>query len=138
MAGTLILEEKRRYEEEGRPRRLKVCVSHSHSCNHLTTFQCGVFFAGWPPIKINKDGEAQCLLADECDDVIDVPTLHIVGCNDPWLNGSLALFALCNDDVAVLFDHGKGHTVPRDAVTTRELARSLNESVKKCQTTVCA
>lgn len=50
------------------------------------------------------DGKAQLLLSDECEDEIDIPTCHIVGCADPWLQGSLALYNLCNDDLATLFD----------------------------------
>ena len=67
----------------------------------------------------------QCLLADESENIIDVPTCHIVGCNDPYLDGALALFSMCEEDTATLFDHGKGHTVPRDARTIKELASTL-------------
>jgi Serine hydrolase (FSH1). len=77
----------------------------------------------------------ECVLADECEDVIDVPSCHIIGCNDPYIHGAMALFSVCDEDTAVMFDHGKGHTVPRDAQTIRELAdviSGLRQKGKEC------
>ncbi|KAG5984185.1 hypothetical protein E4U55_005798 [Claviceps digitariae] len=117
VAASLILEEKRRFEEEGRPRRIM--------SPPIDPLKNAVFFAGWPPIRL-ADGAVECLLADECDNVIDVPTCHVVGCNDPYINGAMALFGMCDEDSAVLFDHGKGHTVPRDQRTLQELVSVIN------------
>ncbi|KAH8655790.1 serine hydrolase FSH [Xylariales sp. PMI_506] len=114
MAATLILEEQRRFEEEGTPRRLK----------------CAAFFAGWPPVKI-VDGKVETMLADVTDDMLDIPTFHIVGCNDPYIQGAMALFNTCDEDHAILFDHGKGHTVPRDQRTIKELATAFEQFVAK-------
>ncbi|KAB2571686.1 putative duf341 domain containing protein [Lasiodiplodia theobromae] len=108
-AASLVLEERRRFEEYGIPRRIKAAI----------------FLAGWPPLKLENNGEVHALLADECDDVIDIPTCHIVGCYDPYIHGAMALFNLCDEDTAELFDHGKGHTVPRDAATLRELGEAI-------------
>ncbi|KAG6321610.1 hypothetical protein E4U22_001697 [Claviceps purpurea] len=110
VAASLILEEQRRYVEEGRARRIKSAV----------------FFAGWPPVRLVGD-TVECLLADECDTVIDIPTCHVVGCNDPYIDGAMALFSMCDEDSALLFDHGKGHTVPRDPRTLQELVSVVNE-----------
>lgn len=107
-AASLILEERDRWEKQGRPRRIKRAI----------------FFAGWPPLSLT-DGKARVLLADECEDVIDVPSLHIVGCSDPYILGAMALFNMCDEDSAELFDHGKGHTVPRDARTIKELVDAI-------------
>lgn len=69
----------------------------------------------------------QWFLADECeDDFIDVPTCHIIGCKDPYLDGAMALFSVCDEDSATLFEHGKGHTVPRDTQTIEELVGVLH------------
>ncbi|KAK5999128.1 hypothetical protein PT974_01517 [Cladobotryum mycophilum] len=108
-AATLVLEEKRLFEEEGRPRHLKSAI----------------FFAGWPPVAITKDG-VKTLLSDECEEFIDLPSCHIVGCNDPYIHGAMALYSMCDEDTAILFDHGKGHTVPRDEQTILELAESID------------
>ena len=62
LAATYLLEEQRRQREEGRPRRLK----------------CGIFITGWPAMTPDKG----FILADEDDEeveLIDVPTLHVVG-----------------------------------------------------------
>ncbi|RYP44956.1 hypothetical protein DL768_008641 [Monosporascus sp. mg162] len=86
--------------------------------------QYGIFFAGWPPVRLQGD-HIQVLLADEVENAIDVPTCHVIGCNDPYIHGAMALYSMCDEDTALLFDHGKGHTVPRDARTTRELAEAV-------------
>ncbi|KAK5663305.1 hypothetical protein OQA88_3733 [Cercophora sp. LCS_1] len=108
LASTIVLEEIRRCEAEGRPRQIKY----------------GVFFAGWPPIQL-RSNTVQFMLADECDSVLNVPSCHVIGCNDPYVHGSMALFSLCDEDTAVLFDHGGGHTLPRDQRTIRELASTV-------------
>ena len=73
----------------------------------------------------------ECLLADECDNIIDVPTCHVVGCNDPYIHGAMALFSMCDEDLATLFDHGKGHTIPRDNRTIQELALAIERTWMK-------
>ncbi|KAL7928958.1 serine hydrolase FSH [Trichoderma chlorosporum] len=110
-AASLILEEQRLFREEGRPRHIK----------------CAIFFAGWPPVRI-IDGRVQTLLADQHDEMIDIPTCHVVGCNDPYIDGAIALYGMCDEDMAILFDHGKGHTVPRDELTVRELAETIEKT----------
>ena len=83
---------------------------------------------------MRMEGErVKCVLADECEDVIDIPSCHVVGCNDPYVQGSMALYSMCDEDTAVLFDHGKGHTVPRDAKTVSELAVAIGDSISKAQ-----
>ncbi|KAJ5744005.1 hypothetical protein N7533_008875 [Penicillium manginii] len=91
MAATFILDEQRRFEEEGR----------------------GV------------------LLADEVEDMIDVPTLHVVGANDPFRHGAYALYNVCDPDTAIFFDTGKGHTIPRSGLVINELANAVRDIVEK-------
>ncbi|KAE9366808.1 hypothetical protein N431DRAFT_350052 [Stipitochalara longipes BDJ] len=110
MGGSLILDELRRYETEGRPRQIKMAV----------------FFAGWPPLKPESD---EILLVDTCEDFIDVPTLHCIGATDPYVQGARALFDVCDPDSAILFDHGKGHTIPRDAQTLKELSDAIRRLI---------
>lgn len=61
IAATFILDEQRRLKETGRERRIK----------------CAMFITGWPPVNPKKG----IILADQDDDLIDVPTLHVVGAN---------------------------------------------------------
>lgn len=112
VAATLILEERRRWEVEGRPRRIKRAI----------------FFSGWPPLSM-AGGKVQVLLADQCQDVIDIPTLHVVGYSDPYILGAISLFNMCNQDSAEMFDHGKGHTLPRDAETIKELGDAVDRLI---------
>jgi hypothetical protein len=70
------------------------------------------------------------ILPEEDDDMIDVPTCHIVGCTDPYLYGAMTLFQICDEDTATLFDHGKGHTLPRDPTTITELSDSINTTLE--------
>jgi hypothetical protein len=85
-----------------------------------SSFQCAVFFAGWPPLA--TEGNNTLLLSDEVGELITIPTFHVVGASDPYLPGCMALYNVCDGDVAELFDHGKGHMIPRDAVTVKELS----------------
>jgi hypothetical protein len=39
----------------------------------------------------------------------------------------MALYALCDSDAATIFDHGKGHAVPRESQTIEELAAVVDE-----------
>jgi hypothetical protein len=50
-----------------------------------------------------------------------------VGSLDPYLDGSMALFNVCNPDTAILFDHAKGHTLPRDKDTVTELCDVIRD-----------
>ncbi|KAL3425314.1 hypothetical protein PVAG01_02105 [Phlyctema vagabunda] len=110
LAGTFILDEARRLKEEGRPRSIKRAV----------------FFAGWPPLTpVNF----RLVLADESEDVIDIPTCHVVGADDPYIKGALCLYGVCEPDDAILFDHGKGHTIPRDNKTVHELGDAIRGMV---------
>ncbi|ROV97403.1 hypothetical protein VMCG_06948 [Cytospora schulzeri] len=108
-AATLILEERKRAQQYGRQRRIKRAI----------------FFAGWPPMSISGD-KVQVVLADQSQGVIDIPTLHIVGCSDPYILGAVALYNMCERSSAEMFDHGKGHTVPRDSRTIQELCDSID------------
>lgn len=45
---------------------------------------------------------------------IQVPTVHVVGARDKWRLHSLDVLQLCARDLAVSFEHGGGHEIPRD------------------------
>lgn len=55
--------------------------------------------------------------------------LLLVGSLDPYIDGSMALYNVCDPDTAVLFDHAKGHTLPRDSETIRELVEVIRDTV---------
>ncbi|KAK2790376.1 hypothetical protein FQN52_005644 [Onygenales sp. PD_12] len=111
VGASLVLEEQRRFKMCGRAVRIK----------------CAVFISGWPPIY-PKTGEV--ILADETEEEIRIPTVHVLGANDPFVDGSLALYNLCEADSATMFDHGGGHVIPQEERTLRELAEAVRETVK--------
>ncbi|KAF3760396.1 hypothetical protein M406DRAFT_324809 [Cryphonectria parasitica EP155] len=113
-AATLLLEERRLLQEGGRLPRIKRAI----------------FFAGWPPLSM-AGGKIHVLLADQSHDIIDIPTLHIIGCNDPYIAGAVALYNMCDQETAEMFDHGKGHTVPRDSMTIRELCDAIERLIAR-------
>ncbi|TVY56891.1 Esterase FUS5 [Lachnellula cervina] len=135
MAATLLLHEQWRYQTMGIP----------------TMFKCALFFAGWPPMNPDLDA---IVLADESDLTITIPTCHVsefklardaifelcvltirlVGSLDPYLAGSLALYNVCDMDTAYLFDHAKGHTLPRHKDTVKELGDVLRIMISDIET----
>jgi len=111
VASTLLLLEQRRFHETG----------------IAPMFKYAIFFAGWPPVD---PASHSMLLSDESDEMIEIPSCHIIGSMDPYLHGSLALYNVCDADTAYLFDHAKGHTLPRDRETVRELGDVVRKAVK--------
>ncbi|KAJ5938106.1 hypothetical protein N7454_004448 [Penicillium verhagenii] len=70
------------------------------------------------------------VLADEYDsEVITIPTCHVVGAADPFLDGSMALYNVCDPDTADLFDHGGGHVIPRTKETLLDLTRVVRDMI---------
>jgi len=114
IAATLLLDELERCRADGSEPSLK----------------CAIFFAGWPPLMVNRD---TLVLADTDSEVIDVPTLHVIGSKDPFLDGVMALYNICDSDSAMLFDHGQGHIIVRDELTLKELAVKVHRLIKECQ-----
>lgn len=103
VAASLVLEEQRQEKEAGR----------------MPLIKCALFIGGWQPIH---PASAREIFADESDERITIPTCHIVGSSDPYIDGSLALYDLCDQDLADLFDHGGGHVLPREKQVVMELA----------------
>ena len=111
VAATLILEEERRRREYGRIPRIK----------------CAVFICGWPA----KDPiTGRVILSEdfECEP-ITIPTCHVVGAADPFLDGSMALYNICDPDTADLFDHGGGHVIPRNKQTLLDLSEMIRDMI---------
>lgn len=110
-AASLILEERRRESELGRIPRLK----------------CAIMFGGWPPVH---PVTGKVVTADDYYEVpITIPTCHVVGASDPFLDGSMALYNMCDPDTADLFDHGAGHLIPRKKQTADEIAVVVREMI---------
>lgn len=72
-----------------------------------------------------------CQLADEAGVVIDIPTFHIFGCDDAFIGGAVALYNVCDRKTSVMYDHGLGHIVPRDAENVCKLADIFETLIPK-------
>ncbi|KAH8900187.1 hypothetical protein GQ53DRAFT_709561 [Thozetella sp. PMI_491] len=112
VAATLLLYEQRRVERQGP--------------GASSMFKYAIFFAGWPPLDPTTHA---LVLSDESEEKIEIRTLHIVGSMDPYIDGSMALFNVCEPDTAYLFDHGKGHMLPRDRETIKELGDIIRTAI---------
>ena len=110
MAATLLVEELERAETTGVP----------------STLKCGIFMGGAPPFRPAVGG---WYLWDEVGEVLKVPTCHVIGVADPYLHCALALHSICDSDKAIIFDHGWGHTIPRDADIVQELGSTIREMI---------
>ncbi|KAJ5097036.1 hypothetical protein N7456_007757 [Penicillium angulare] len=111
VAATLILEEERRRKAFGR----------------IPQIKCAVFICGWPA----KDpASGRIILADDFErEPITIPTCHVVGAADPFLDGSMALYNCCDPDTADLFDHGGGHVIPRNKQTLVDLSEMIRDMI---------
>ena len=88
-----------------------------------------------PPLRLDIEDTT---LADETVERIDIPTAHIVGSKDPGYQGGRALYNLCNQSSATIFDHGGAHTIPWDLVSTRRIAKDIRSVGERSQFTPTA
>ena len=99
-------------------------IVHQARSHCVNPFQGAIFICGCSPYDTESH---QSLLADEVTTRISVPTAHIVGSADPSRPSSLALYNVCDGETSILFDHGKGHTVPGDGRSTMGMATAMRE-----------
>ena len=108
MATTLLVDDERRCRATG----------SESSLTHA------IIFAGWPPLDPDS---GRPMLSDEVGKVIHSHTIHALGAADPFLHGCLSLYNLCDEKTALIFDHGKGHLVPREPKVVVELANFIRK-----------
>ena len=90
VAATLLVDNIRKSRDSGVP----------------SMFKMAIFMCGSPPFDLEHSG---LLLADTAGQVFQLPTVHVIGSADPLIDFALALYNLCDQDVAEIFDHGRGH-----------------------------
>ena len=54
-----------------------------------------------------------------------ITELTIFGRLDPFRHGAYALYNVCDPDTAIIFDTGKGHTIPRSGQVIHELGDAV-------------
>ena len=81
------------------------------------------------------DGEPY--LTDKIKEMIVTPTVHILRAKDPGRRGGVALFNLCTNGTASLYEHGQGHEIPKAPAIIKKMAEQIREMVahvaKNCQ-----
>lgn len=95
---------------------------------HAPAFKFAVFFCGIPPAHYRSRG---FILADESSERIRIPTAHIVGSKDPGHQASLALYHLCGEQSAGIYDHKKGHTIPWDPRVTQGVVEEIRAVISR-------
>lgn len=90
--------------------------------------KCAVFMNGTTPHTADGKG---WLRADECGQVISIPTCHITAHNDVMADQAVALYHLCNDDLADIVDHGRGHMIPRDEKSSKLMLRGIRDLMER-------
>ena len=93
--------------------------------------RCAVFMSGGAPYTADGKG---VLLADEHGQVINIPTCHIIGYNDSFIDNAIALYHLCEEDSATIVDHGKGHMIPYDEKSSKIMIRAIRKLIASCST----
>lgn len=83
-----------------------------------------------PPLRSDR---VDIMLADETGERIDIPTAHILGSKDPGYQGGMALYNLCNQSSASVFDHGGPHTIPWDLASTQRIAENIRSVFERSQ-----
>ena len=101
-------------------------LMHSEQSRSLRPFKCAILICGAPPFR---PGNEDPYLADVVGQIISTPTLHILGAKDPGRLGGLALYNLCTTGTASLYDHGKGHEIPRVPAITKKMAKLIQETI---------
>ena len=90
------------------------------------SLKCAVFISGGPPSLPDGTG---FILADEHGQIITMPTCHIIGYNDPMIDGVLALYHVCDQASATIVDHCIGHSLPRDPISSRLMIKGIRDLI---------
>ena len=93
--------------------------------------KCAIFISGSAPFA--SDGGA-LVLADTSGQAITIPTCHVLAYNDTMLFESLALFDVCQQDVASVVDHGRGHLFPTESAAQKLVTNAIRDLIARTRT----
>lgn len=65
---------------------------------------------------------------------IYIPTVHIHGAQDGWLQEAYGLLAMCDKKTAVVWQHSGGHGIPRNKEIVKKIAELIEKAAVKSQT----
>ncbi|KAJ5413476.1 hypothetical protein N7465_005781 [Penicillium sp. CMV-2018d] len=78
-------------------------------------FKCALFYNGYAPYL--SDG-SKFVLADDVGAIFNFPTCHVIGSDDPMIEGCKTLLNLCDSSKAIVIEGGAGHLMPQDRIST--------------------
>ena len=139
-----LLEIRRRFEEDGP---FDCILGHSEGAVIAATFvieslknsatgskvvlpKCAVFMNGGAPHT--GDGKGW-LVADECGQLITIPTCHIMAHNDAVADDAVALYHICEEDLASIVDHGRGHAIPKDTKSCKLIVQAIRDLINRAR-----
>jgi hypothetical protein len=82
------------------------------SSESVNDFRCAIFICATPQ-GLDNSGEGRLLSFEADNEVIKVPTAHIIGSKDPDFQSGVELSRICDHRTRQVFDHRAGHEVPR-------------------------
>ncbi|BCR89671.1 uncharacterized protein ACHE_50869S [Aspergillus chevalieri] len=94
-------------------------------------FKMAVFICGATVWDVDNGLEA--LQPTPGTSAVGIPTVHIVGKQDPLYAEGKKLYGLCEPEKAVFYDHGSRHMIPFDLVNTERMAGIVEETVKQVE-----
>ncbi|MCJ1404141.1 hypothetical protein MMC11_007366 [Xylographa trunciseda] len=104
-------------------------MQHARKEPPQSTFRCAIFICGIEPWNMT-DGRTYNTTTD--GELIQVPVATIYGSKDyQWAEASLALSRLCNSQTKEVFDHGRGHEIPRTSELTAGMARVIRKVIDR-------
>ena len=103
-------------------------VLHQQVTKPAKPIKCAVFYCAAPAWDYENNTS---MLADETDERIHIPTVSVIGKQDPIAYAGLLLYNLCDRNKASLIEHEGGHVVPRDLENKARMLHSVRRAINK-------
>jgi predicted esterase len=91
-------------------------------------FKCAIFMCAINGVHIR--GEGRFLNGVDDGEIIQIPTVHIIGSKDPYREESLGLTRICDHRTRVVLDHKGGHEVPRGNTAVSAMASCISKALE--------
>lgn len=65
------------------------------------------------------------------EQIVHLPTVHIIGASDSFVDHGKNLFAMCNPSYATLIIHDGGHQLPRNQTYVEKIPSSITKAVEQ-------
>lgn len=88
-------------------------------------FRCAIFINALAPFRMDPGTDP--VIDPDVEGYIGIPTVHIGGARDPWLEYSLALHRLCDPSRSSWVVHNRGHDIPGDKKNLLAIASAVRK-----------